>query len=132
MASGELRYWISTVAVLAASLSAVTIRATVPEPARLAGSGPRVNYGIKQGDFCPSRTLIQRACEVWGIEFNFRNLKIAKGTLSSKRAKAAPAPPTQLELFEALRPLQNQTAQIVETKRMGRAVELTLRFEISA
>lgn len=89
-------------------------------------------YGIKRGDFCPSLTLIQRACEVWGIEFNFRNLKIAKGTLSSKRAKAAPAPPTQLELFEALRHLQNQTAQIIETKRMGRAVELTFRFEISA
>jgi hypothetical protein len=89
-------------------------------------------YGIKRGDFCPSLTLIQRACEIWEIEFNFRNLKIAKGTLSSKQAKVAPAPPTQLELFEALRHLQNQTAQIVETKRMGRDLELTFRFEISA
>ena len=104
---------------------------TVTQAAAELGVSRQAIYGIKRGDFCPSLALIQQACEVWGLDFTFRNLKIAKGTLGTTRTKPQQTS-TQLDLFEVLRRLKNQKAQIVQTKRMGRAVELTFRVQLEA
>ena len=106
-------------------------KTTVTKAASELGITRQAIWGLKRGDFCPSLALIQRACDVWRLEFKFRNLKIAKGTISARPVKANPVP-TQLELYDVLRQLQDQTAQIVGTKKMGRAVEVTFRFQISA
>jgi DNA-binding XRE family transcriptional regulator len=88
-------------------------------------------YAIKRGQFCPSMELIQRACEAWGLEFTFRGLRIGAGALTGKRDRSHQQT-LQLDLFEAIRTqLQNQTA-LIETKKVGRAVELVLRFRITA
>lgn len=104
---------------------------TVTQAAEELGVSRQAIYGIKRGEFCPSLALIQRACEVWGLDFNFRNLRIAKGTLSATGTKPR-RPSTQLDLFEVLQQLKNHDAQIVQTKRMGRAIELTFRLQIEA
>lgn len=104
---------------------------TVTQAAAELGVSRQAIYGIKRGDFCPSLALIQQACHVWGLAFNFRNLKIAKGTLGATRTKPRPSS-TQLDLFEVLQGLKNHEAQIVQTKRMGRAVDLTLRLRLEA
>jgi DNA-binding XRE family transcriptional regulator len=103
---------------------------TVTKAAADLGVSRQAIYGIKRGEFCPSLSLIQRACEAWNLSFSFRNLEIGKDT-PVRRAKAG-AVSTQLDLFEMIRcQLENQTAHI-ETKRMGRAVELTFRLRIGA
>jgi predicted transcriptional regulator len=104
---------------------------TVTQAAEELGVSRQAIYGIKRGDFCPSLALIQRACDVWGLDFNFRNLRIAQGTLKSTRMKPHRTP-TQLDLFDVLQKLKNQEAHIVQAKRMGRAVELTFRLQIEA
>jgi DNA-binding XRE family transcriptional regulator len=104
---------------------------TITQAAAELGVSRQAIYGIKRGDFCPSLALIQQACDVWGLDFNFRNLRIAKGTLGANKTKSQRLS-TQLDLFEVLQRLKNHEAQIVQTKRMGRAVELTFRLELEA
>ncbi|HLG94834.1 MAG TPA: hypothetical protein VKX49_00850 [Bryobacteraceae bacterium] len=88
-------------------------------------------YAIKRGQFCPSMALIQRACDAWNLEFTFRGMKIGKGTLTRKRSPAEQQP-VQMDLLDTIRTqLENQTA-LIETKKVGRAVELVLRFRITA
>jgi DNA-binding XRE family transcriptional regulator len=104
---------------------------TVTQAAAELGVSRQAIYGIKRGDFCPSLALIQRACEAWKLDFTFRNLRVAKGTLATKRSTPASAA-TQLDLFEVLAQLKNHHARIVQTKRMGTAVELTFRLQLEA
>lgn len=87
-------------------------------------------YDIQKEIYCPSLALIQRACEVWNLEFNFRGLRIGKTTL---RAKSKPGVPLrQPNLFDALGMLENQQLEVVKTKRTGKAFELVMRLTLSA
>jgi DNA-binding XRE family transcriptional regulator len=87
-------------------------------------------YDIRKGIYCPSLALVQRACEVWGLEFKFRGLAVGKKTL---RRKPEPTDlPMQISLFEALESLAKQELEIVRAKRVGKALELVFRFKLTA
>ena len=88
-------------------------------------------YDIKRRKYCPSLALVQRACEVWGLEFNFRGLKVKKTVIASQQ-KAIVPPAIQTKLFEALSQLQKGQLQVVQAKRIGRALEFTFKLRIGA
>jgi DNA-binding XRE family transcriptional regulator len=103
----------------------------VSDAATQLGVSRQAIYDIRGGKYCPSLPLIQRACDVWGIQFSFRGLPVGKVTLRSKKKPATQLPP-QPSLFDALARLENQQLEVVKAKRVGSAVELVLRLTISA
>jgi DNA-binding XRE family transcriptional regulator len=88
-------------------------------------------YDIRSGKYCPSLALVQRACEEWELEFNFRGLKVGKKTLHRKPKPSDLAIQTNL-VFEALELLEKKKLEVVRAKRVGKAVELIFRFTLSA
>jgi len=89
-------------------------------------------YDIKKGKYCPSLSLVQKACEVWQVPFVYRGILIAS---TSFRAKAdGPPPPvaTQRDLFESLGQLDKRSFEVIDTKPMGHALEITLRLTLPA
>lgn len=87
-------------------------------------------YDIQKGKYCPSLALIQRACEIWGLEFNFRGLTVGKKTLRGKPQPMNQTTQTSL-VFEALELLEKQQLEVVRAKRVGTAVELVLRVTLT-
>lgn len=104
---------------------------TVATAASELGVSRQALYDIQNNKYCPSLALIQRACEIWKLEFNFRGLTVGKKTL---QRKARPSnQPTQTSLvFEALELLEKQQLEVVRAKRVGKAVELVFRFTLTA
>ena len=88
-------------------------------------------YDIQNGDYCPSLALIQRACEVWGLEFKFRGLTVGKKTLQRRPQPNNQSTQTSL-VFEALELLEKQKLEVVRAKRVGTTVELVFRFKLTA
>jgi DNA-binding XRE family transcriptional regulator len=89
-------------------------------------------YDIKKGKYCPSLSLVQRACEVWGLKFEFRGILIDNTSLKGKTE----TPPQRLEaqgdLLDALGHLDSRNFEVIATKPMGSALEITLRLTLSA
>jgi hypothetical protein len=105
---------------------------SVTEGARNLGVSRQAIYDVRRGQYCFSIGLIERACEVWpDFEFTFRGLRVGKNTLRTKRMPAT-AQPAQADLFEMWRLLENQKFQIVQARRVGKAMELVLRIDIPA
>ena len=105
-------------------------KSTISQAARDLGVSRQALYDIRRKAYCPSLALIQRACEVWGLEFSVRGLQIGKTTLRAKKKSSVLQ--TQPSLFDALGVLQNQHLQVIRTKRMRRALEVVLRVTLSA
>lgn len=91
-------------------------------------------YDIKNDKYCPSLALVQRACEVWKLKFDFRGILIESESFAKKKSEADRAPGAQLnlELVEAIRHIDQSNFEVVRAKPMGRAVEITLRLTIPA
>jgi DNA-binding XRE family transcriptional regulator len=89
-------------------------------------------YDIKKGTYCPSLSLVQRACEVWGLKFEFRGILIDNTSLRGKPHAAPATPEAQGYLLEALGQMDSRNFEIIETKPMGSAVDITLRLTLSA
>lgn len=90
-------------------------------------------YDIKKGKYCPSMSLVQKACEVWKVKFSFRGILIDNASFSrTKSTKQPPAKATQAGLFDALEQLHTHTFDVVNTKQVGGSVEITLRLKLSA
>jgi len=106
-------------------------RTTIAKAAQELGVSRQALYDIRNGDYCPSLALVQRACEVWGLEFKFRNLTVGKKILQRKPATSG-SQPAQSNLFDALESLERREVEVVRAKRVGRAVELVLRFKLTA
>jgi len=87
-------------------------------------------YDIKKGKYCPSLSLIHRMCEVWEDKFDLGGIVIDRATLIPKK-KASPTPAeTQGDLFETLQRLDTRHFEVIATKPMGHALEITLRLTI--
>jgi len=88
-------------------------------------------YDIKKGKYCPSLSLVQKACEVWNVQFSFCGIRIDSRTL---RANVdGPSPPVARQTaFEFLGQLDNRSFEVIHTKPMGRALEFTLRLTLPA
>src|SRR6266849_4025591 len=41
-------------------------------------------YDIKKGKYCPSLSLVQKACEVWKVPFSFRGMLIDGASFKKK------------------------------------------------
>jgi DNA-binding XRE family transcriptional regulator len=87
-------------------------------------------YDIKNGEYCPCLSLVQRACEVWGLKFEFRGILIDNTAL--KRRIDTPAPVAQGNLFEAFVHLDNSNFEVIKAKPVGNALEITLRLTLPA
>jgi DNA-binding XRE family transcriptional regulator len=87
-------------------------------------------YDIKKGKYSPSLSLVQKACEVWNVRFSFRGVLIDS---TSFRASGEPAPAAaQGDLLESLGQLDSRSFEVIDTKPMGRALEITLRLTLPA
>ena len=116
----------------AAALIAARIKETsVTKAASELGVSRQALYDIGKGKYCPSLALIQRACEIWGLEFNFRGLSVGKETLQRKPGPSDHATQTSL-VFEAFELLEKQQFEVVRAKRVGKAVELVFRCTLIA
>jgi predicted transcriptional regulator len=92
-------------------------------------------YGFKSGAFCPSLAIVQRACKVWGLAFDFNGINISDivfetKTMIDKTAKKKS--PSQLDFYHLWGQLQDQKMTIVRTRRVSGAVEMILRIPIPA
>jgi DNA-binding XRE family transcriptional regulator len=106
-------------------------KTTVAKAASQLGISRQALYDIQNDKYCPSLALIQRACEVWGLEFKFRGLTVGKRTLQRKPQPNNQALQTS-HVFEALELLEKQQLEAVRAKRVGKAVELVFRFTLTA
>jgi DNA-binding XRE family transcriptional regulator len=88
-------------------------------------------YDIQKGKYCPSLSLVQKACEVWGLKFDFRGVLIDKQSFKKKKEQT-PAVSTQmrLNLLEAISQLDYRSFEVIGTKPMGHTLEITLRLTI--
>jgi DNA-binding XRE family transcriptional regulator len=104
---------------------------TVAQAALDLGISRQAVYDIKKGKYCPSLGLVQRACEVWGLKFAFRGLLIAP-TSFRRKTEGARVPEIQGDLLDALGQLDSRNWEVIATKPMGGAIEITLRLTLSA
>jgi DNA-binding XRE family transcriptional regulator len=88
-------------------------------------------YDIKKGKYCPSLSLVQKACEVWRERFVYRDIVIDSTSFRRKADRPPPPAATQGDLF-ALEQLDNRNFEVIATKPMGRALEITLRLTLPA
>src|SRR5437879_11876532 len=86
-------------------------------------------YDIKKGKYCPSLSLVQKACEVWKVRFSFRGITIDSKSFAAKAERRSPTVETPGDLFEQP---ANRSFEVIETKPLGRALELTLRLTLPA
>ena len=87
-------------------------------------------YDIKNGNYCPSLSLVQKACEVWKVRFSFRGLLIDSTSIEKKLDGRRPVVEVQTDLFEALGHLDSRSFEVIQTKPVGRALEITLRLTL--
>jgi DNA-binding XRE family transcriptional regulator len=89
-------------------------------------------YDIKKRKYCPSLSLVQKACEVWKVPFTYRGILIDSRSFGEKTGEPSPAVAKQANLFEAFGQLDNHSFEVIQTKPMGRALEITLRLTLPA
>ena len=85
-------------------------------------------YDIKKGKYCPSLALVQKACEVWKVPFAYRGILIDSQSFRQKPEDPHAPTPMQGDLLEALGRLDSSSFEVIDTKPMGRALEITLRL----
>ena len=105
---------------------------TVADVAYDLGISRQAVYDIKRGKYCPSLSLVQRACEVWKVRFTYREILIDSTSFRAKAPGPSPPVPTQGDLLESLAQLDNRSFEVIHTKPMGRALEITLRLTLPA
>ena len=103
--------------------------AKVADIAKDLGISRQAVYDIKRAKYCPSLSLVQKACEVWKVPFTYRGIQIDSGSFAKKVDLPLPTG-TQMSLFEALGRLEATDFQVIQTKPIGRALEITLRLTI--
>ncbi|HEY7337250.1 MAG TPA: helix-turn-helix domain-containing protein [Bryobacteraceae bacterium] len=101
-------------------------KATVAEVASDLGVSRQAIYDIKNGRYCPSLSLLQKACEVWKVRFAFGGILIDSASFKTKADEPPAAVPGNL--FESIDQLDTSSFEVVQTKPMGRALEVTLRL----
>ena len=91
-------------------------------------------YDFRDGTYCPSMAVIQRACEVWKLEFGFRGMKISKDSFKPEKSSKGKSSDqeTQRTFFDLWDQLQDQRMVVVRARRVNGAVEMTLRISIPA
>jgi DNA-binding XRE family transcriptional regulator len=102
--------------------------ASVAQVADKLGVSRQAIYDIKNGKYCPSMTLIQKACQVWDARFEFGPIQLDRTSFPSGTPQEAPIGPQQMLLD--LSQLRGSDFEIVAAKPVNRALEITLRLRI--
>ena len=85
-------------------------------------------YNFKRGKYCPSLSLVQRACEAWKVKFSFRrHLSFDSKSFKETETNPPQTEPLPKDLFAQL---DNRNFEVISTKPMGRALEITLRLTL--
>jgi DNA-binding XRE family transcriptional regulator len=103
-------------------------KANVAKIASELGISRQAVYDIKKGKYCPSLSLVQKACEAWQVPFTYGSINIDASSFAKKLELLPPA--TQMTIFELLGQLDTRNFEVIQTKPMGRALEITLRLTI--
>ena len=102
--------------------------AKVAEIANDLGISRQAVYDISKRKYCPSLSLVQKACEAWKVPFTYGGIHIDASSFPKKLD--LPPPATQTTIFELLGQLDTRDFEVIQAKPMGRALEITLRLTI--
>jgi hypothetical protein len=93
-------------------------------------------YGFKDGTYCPSLAVVQRACSEWELEFSFRGMRVSRDSFKPRKRvrseRSAEQPPPQLTFFDLWDQLKDQRMTVVRARHVDGAVEMTLRISVPA
>jgi len=108
---------------------------TISEAARALGVSRQAIYGFKTGDYCPSLAVIQRACNVWGLEFQIQG--VTRMTVDKRSFRQPSSSPTkesvqQITMFDLWEQLEHRKMTVVRATKVDGGVEMTLRISIPA
>jgi DNA-binding XRE family transcriptional regulator len=105
--------------------------ARVADVASDLGVSRQAVYDIKKGKYCPSLSLVQKACQEWKAQFTFRGIVVDGRSFMANGEQSQPAA-TQGDLLESLSELDSRDFEVIHTKPVGRALEITLRLTLPA
>lgn len=108
---------------------------TISEAARALGVSRQAIYDFKTGKYCPSLAVIQRACNVWGLEFQIQGLgrvTIDKQSFIQPSNSRLAKSDLQTTLFDLWEQLENRRMTVVRAEKVDGGVEMTLRMSIPA
>jgi DNA-binding XRE family transcriptional regulator len=105
-------------------------RLSVRQVSEILGISRQAVYDIKEGKYCPSLSLIHRMCETWHEKFDLGGIVINHATLAPRRHLGTEPHEVQGNLFEAIAHLDTRSFEVIRTKPMGRALEITLRLTV--
>jgi DNA-binding XRE family transcriptional regulator len=105
-------------------------RLSVYEISEALGISRQAVYDIKKGKYCPSLALVHKMCETWGAKFDLGGIVIDRLTLASKERPSIAVRDTQGDLFEAIKRVDTRHLEVISTKPVGRALEITVRLTI--
>jgi predicted transcriptional regulator len=126
---GELR--IKATALIIEKLKSIS----VSQAARDLKVSRQAIYGFKDGTYCPSLAVIQRACSEWKLEFSFRGMQVSRDSFKPKkrrRGEQSAEQPAQLTFFDLWDQLKDQRMTVVRARHVDGAVEMTLLISIPA
>ncbi len=106
--------------------------AKVADVASDLGISRQAVYDIKKGKYCPSLSLVQKACQKWKAKFTFRGILVDGTSFKANADEQSQPTATQTALFESLEQLDKRSFEVIQTKPMGRALEITLRLTLPA
>ena len=104
---------------------------TVAEAAHALGVSRQAIYGFKSGNYCPSLAIIQKACDVWGLEFLVQGMLVNKNVFR-QRSSRIKVVRQQLTMFDLWEQLEHRRMTVVRATKVDGALEMTLRISIPA
>jgi DNA-binding XRE family transcriptional regulator len=105
---------------------------TISEAARALGVSRQAIYGFKAGDYCPSLAVIQRACNVWGLEFQIQGMTIDRQSFRRPPSSPMNDSEQQITMFDLWEQLEHRKMTVVRATKVDGGVEMTLRISIPA
>jgi DNA-binding XRE family transcriptional regulator len=111
-------------------------RISVTQASRDLGVSRQAIYGFKKGDYCPSLALVERACKVWGMEFNIDQgmvkMAVNKGSFVERPISLVAESAQQITMDHLWKQLENRPMIVVKAEKREGALEMVLRVPIPA
>jgi DNA-binding XRE family transcriptional regulator len=105
---------------------------TISQAARALGVSRQAIYDFKAGEYCPSLAVIQRACNVWALEFQIQGMTINQGSFRQPSGSPAKKSDRQITMFDLWEQLEHRRMTVVRAQKVDGGVEMTLRISIPA
>jgi DNA-binding XRE family transcriptional regulator len=105
---------------------------TISEAARSLGVSRQAIYDFKTGKYCPSLAVIQRACNVWGLEFQIQGMTIDLRSFRQPSGSSTKESDQQITMFDLWEQLEHRRMTVVRAAKVDGGVEMTLRISIPA